>query len=342
MTQSAASPGTRRHVHGAPRALRIVRWSVTGLECADCAAKLQRAIAALPGVVEAQLAFATALLQVRFQPECTSEGMISRAVANLGYGTKSERTHVDGIWSHYVLHGLDCADCVPHVEDHLLDLPGVLEARINFGAATLDLVCEPGAKPPNVARTVADFGYKATERSAKGSWNLWGLRRKAAGTAISGMAFGLGLVLQGMAPHAPLWSMTCFALAIGASGFFMVKAASLAFKTSKGLDINFLMAIAVLGAILLGRWEEAAEVVFLFAAGNALAGATMDRTRSALRGLLQLAPATATIREGTREYPVPLESVAVGATVVIRPGERIPVDGTVLEGRSSVDQAALT
>ncbi|MBM3269864.1 MAG: cadmium-translocating P-type ATPase [Candidatus Sericytochromatia bacterium] len=321
------------------RPLRTVSYTLTGLECADCASQLERAIAHLPGVVEAGAQFAAARLEVVFQPEAIDEARILRTISEMGYGTKQARALTAGLRAEYALDGLDCGDCAVHVEQHVSALPGVREARVNFGAAKLEVVFEQGTARPDIPAAVAALGYQARRQDAAGTGSSWKTKRKMFATVASGLAFVGGLAAERLSPGA---AWVFFAAAVAAGGFYMARAALVALRTSRGLDINFLMTVAVLGAIGLGRWEEAAEVVFLFAVGNALAASTMDKARAALRGLLSLAPPQATVREGHRELRRPVEEVQPGAVIVVRPGDRIPLDGEVVEGRSAVDQAALT
>jgi len=108
------------------------------------------------------------------------------------------------------------------------------------------------------------------------------------------------------------------------------------------LDMNILMAVAVLGAVTLGELQEGAVVVFLFALGNALQANAMDKTRHSIRALMNLSPDKAMVRRMGLEMLLPVAMIRLGDTVIVRPGERIPMDGTVTAGNSSVDQAAIT
>ncbi len=106
--------------------------------------------------------------------------------------------------------------------------------------------------------------------------------------------------------------------------------------------MNFLMTVASIGAVALGQYAEGAAVVFLFAVSLVLESVSMDRTRKAIRSLLSLSPLSATILRGEAEMTVPVEEIAVGDIVIVRPGERIGVDGKVMKGRSTVDEAPIT
>ncbi|KAB2848567.1 MAG: cadmium-translocating P-type ATPase, partial [Sphingopyxis terrae] len=111
---------------------------------------------------------------------------------------------------------------------------------------------------------------------------------------------------------------------------------------NRDFNINFLMTIAAVGAILIGETLEAATVVFLFAVGEALEGYTTDRARQSIRSLMSLAPARALRLVAGREEEVPIEALAINDTILVKPGERIPMDGEVLRGESGVDQSPVT
>jgi len=111
---------------------------------------------------------------------------------------------------------------------------------------------------------------------------------------------------------------------------------------SRTLDINVLMVIAVAGALALGDWPEAASVVFLFALAQWLEVRTMERARQAIRALIDLAPRDALVRRNGREERIAVDAVAVGDEIIVRPGEKVPLDGIVVGGRSDVNEAPLT
>lgn len=110
----------------------------------------------------------------------------------------------------------------------------------------------------------------------------------------------------------------------------------------RALDINVLMVLAVSGAVILGEWLEAATVIWLFAIAQWLEFRSMDRARHAIRALMTLAPATAVVRRGGSELEVPVSEVTIDDRVVVKPGQRIPLDGAVVQGASSVNQAPIT
>ena len=139
----------------------------------------------------------------------------------------------------------------------------------------------------------------------------------------------------------PAWITPLFAVAAIVGAVFPAQRAFGALKKGN-LDINALMVIAVAGAMAIGQFEEAAMVVSLFALAQWLEAQTMDRARKAIRRLLDLAPADVLVREASGERRVGIDTVKAGALMIVRPGEKIPLDGTVFEGRSDVNQAPIT
>lgn len=167
-----------------------------------------------------------------------------------------------------------------------------------------------------------------------------GLSRKTL-IAVAGLLTGLGLLLKS-ASTPVLWQAACFALATLAGGLLVFPAAWKALLKGK-LDMNVLMTVAVVGAWIIGEQAEAAAVVFLFALSEWLETLSGERARNAIRALMALAPETALRRMANGSTTeVPAAEIAVGETIFIRSGQRIPLDGEVLSGRSAVNQAPIT
>lgn len=140
----------------------------------------------------------------------------------------------------------------------------------------------------------------------------------------------------------PTWVVLSLAgIAYAAGGYSGLLGAYAEAKQGK-LDIDFLMIAAALGAALIGEWEEGALLLFLFTLSGALESFAIDRTRKAIEALAVLRPETARVRRDGGEVTVPIGAVAVGEVVLVRPGERLPVDGTVQGGASAIDQSSIT
>ena len=136
-------------------------------------------------------------------------------------------------------------------------------------------------------------------------------------------------------------SRLLFAAAIAAGVPLTARKAWLAVR-ARSLDINVLMLVAAAGAIALGEWSEAAAVVFMFAVAQSLEARTLERARTAVRALLDLTPTEAVIKGADGHQKVPVDQVAIGTVIIVRPGEKMPLDGVVLAGSSAVNQAPVT
>ncbi len=167
-----------------------------------------------------------------------------------------------------------------------------------------------------------------------------GLRREAVfvGLAFAGMA--VGLVAEWMAGP-PLVRWLGFGTAYAFGGWDGLRAGMAALRRRR-FDIDLLMVLAALGALAINAPFEGAMLLFLFSLSNWLQHVAIGRSRTAIRALMALRPESATLRLDGRLVTVPVERVALGAVYVVRPGDRLPLDGTVVEGESEVDQASLT
>jgi Zn2+/Cd2+-exporting ATPase len=158
--------------------------------------------------------------------------------------------------------------------------------------------------------------------------------------AVSAGALAVGLVLQFAGFVEPL-ATAAFVTAAATGGVFPARRAMRSLR-ARELDINVLMLVAVVGAMFLREWAEAGTVVFLFAIAQWLESRSMDRAREAIRALMDLTPDEARVRHLGHEQLVPVEQIAIGTVMLIRPGEKIPLDGEIAVGRSDVNQAPIT
>src|SRR6185369_15116232 len=168
-------------------------------------------------------------------------------------------------------------------------------------------------------------------------------RRRQTLVAISGGSLAVGLVAGWTLGDAAAsgFQTGLFAIAI-ICGLLAIWQRTVAALKSRSLDINILMVIAVAGAVALGEYSEAASVIFLFAVAESLEARTLDRARNAIRALMDLTPAEALVRDSAGERRVAADTLSPGAIIIVRPGEKIPLDGEVVAGQSSVNQAPIT
>ena len=158
--------------------------------------------------------------------------------------------------------------------------------------------------------------------------------------AASGLAILTGWLLT--IRHGPYpWIVLCFAAAMLIGGYATIRQGLRALLRLR-FDMNGMMAVAVIGAALIGQWEEGAVVAFLYAVSNWLEGFTQDRARRSIRGLMDLAPRTARVRRDGIEVVIPVEGIAVGDRLLIQPGEKLSTDGIIRAGASAINQSAIT
>ena len=240
------------------------------------------------------------------------------------------------------VQGMDCHEEVAILERRLKPLKG-LEAmsadvvggtlRVSHDAAQLSAAAIAEAVNATGMRAWLDHDHaaKITVRSS-------GARE--AFLVASGAAAAAGLAL-GWFGAPPAATDLLFALSVATGGWYWARRAWSAARLF-ALDINTLMLIAVLGAIAIGEWSEAATVTFLFALAQWIESRNMERARLAIRALMELSPNDALVHRDGRDVRVPVDSVAMGDILVIRPGEKIPLDGVVASGESEVNQAPIT
>jgi Cd2+/Zn2+-exporting ATPase len=241
----------------------------------------------------------------------------------------------------FKIEGMDCHEEVAILERRLKKLSGLeaLDAdvlgqrlKIKYDAAKLSTSA--------IAEAVAQTGMRAWLEHEQPVGRAPRAATRFTFVVISGVALAAGMVMD-LARIDQRFAVAVYALAIGAGGVYSVRRAIHAAR-SLALDINVLMLVAVCGAMVLGQWSEGAAVVFLFALAQLLEARAMERARGAIRALMDLAPIEAIRIRGGVEERVPVDDVRVGDRVLVRPGEKIPLDGRITDGRSAVNQAPVT
>lgn len=250
------------------------------------------------------------------------------------------------VLSRFRIEAMDCPTEQTLIQNKLGDMPGVHQLEFNLINRVLSVQHRLPSTEPLVA-AIAALGMQAEPLpseaaasptdsagvSAKKPW--WPL-------ALAGVA-ALSAEIIHFAALASDWVVACVALvAILLSGLTTYKKGWIAIR-NRNLNINALMSIAVTGAVLIGQWPEAAMVMFLFAVAELIEARSLERARNAIRGLMDLAPPRATVRQADGSWQEQdVKSIAPGAIVRVRPGESIGLDGAVTAGYSSVNQAPIT
>ncbi len=244
--------------------------------------------------------------------------------------------------STFKIEGMDCREEVAMLERRFKNLAGLEAFSADLIGQRLHVKYDAAKLSASViADAVADTGMRAwleheepvagTERQARIRQTL---------VIVSGGALAGGFAAE-LAHLPPAFAIAAFIVSLGAAASVTTRKAITAIRIG-ALDINVLMLIAAGGAVLLGEWSEAATVVFLFAVAQALEARTLERARTAIRALMDLTPTEALVRDARGDRRVDVDLVEPGAIIVIRPGEKIPLDGEVIAGESTVNQAPVT
>ncbi|MFN8510118.1 MAG: heavy metal translocating P-type ATPase [Deinococcaceae bacterium] len=238
----------------------------------------------------------------------------------------------------YFIGGMDCAHCAHKVEAHLGALPGTRAVRVTFSTETLELDLDETKTPKStVEEHIKALGYTFRLTSPPKPPSLLS---KNPLLLLSGAVLMASWTLGYMMD--PLQSEWGYRVALLFGLFPSLKKVWLAAKRKDFFGIHTLVFMAALGALVIGETAEGAVVVFLFALGEQLERWAGDRARSGIRSLMQLTPQTATLLENGVRKTVPVDQLRVGQVVEIAAGERVSVDGTILEGFSAVDNSSLT
>lgn len=260
-----------------------------------------------------------------------------------------EQSNAKGQSLNMRVEGMDCAACAIKIENALKRLPGVSDINVNYGAESLVLNHDTDRTSRQVIEDkIRDLGYTPLPASAEDATPTrfaeqedrpWWETRKGRLVFVSA---GLLSVAFGVAWVAPSLSFYAY-LAAAVVGLVPITRRALAGSMSgTPFSIETLMSVAAVGAIAIGAAEEAAVVIFLFAVGELLENIAAGRARAGIKALIGLVPRVAQIEQGGEVGEVPIEQVRVGDVALVRPGDRVPSDGEVIEGVSEVDEAPVT
>ncbi len=346
---------------------------ISGMSCASCVAKIEKGLAAVDGVAAAKVNLATERATITYTPSDIAPVDLIKAVNDLGYESGMENVTIG-------ITGMSCASCVNKVEKTLSNTEGVLSASVNFAAEQASIEYLPEiVSLIDIEGTIKDLGYETldtvkyddpVEREKKG-------REQTLRTLKVKFSTGLSLLLPiivlvhwdnlGLEKILPLTKQTNFLLQLilqipiqfwVGSQFFKGAWKALKHKTS---DMNTLIALGTGAAFtysvvvtffpsLLSAeglvadvyFDTAGVIIVLILLGRLLETRAKGQTSEAIKKLIGLQAKTATIIKNGSEVEIPVEEVAIGDKVLVRPGEKIPVDGMVIDGTSTIDESMVT
>ena len=237
------------------------------------------------------------------------------------------------------VEGMDCSDCVTVLEHSLNRIEGVLDVNASYTAQKVFL--EYDSKITNrgiIEKRIKNLGYLVPREGAR-KWYVE--NRVLLFSLTAGLLLLLGWTGDRFFGFPYELSLALYLAAYILAGWDTAIHAWHALK-ARAFDTDLLMITAALGAAFLGEYTEGALLLFLFSMGHALEGRILDRARNAIRSLADLAPKTAIVSRNNQHVEIPVDKVELGDMVIVRPGTRIPVDGKIIAGSSSVDQSPVT
>jgi Cu+-exporting ATPase len=369
---SGAGAEKREEALFAKAGLTRLNLPVSGMSCASCVARIETGLSQLKGVAEAKVNFATEKAAISFDASQVQLTDFIKTIRDLGYGPGVEKMTLP-------VQGMSCASCVNRVQKGLSDVPGVVQAEVNFATekATVEYI-RGQVTVADLSRAVEAIGYKLlvaeegepvdTEEEARKA--EFGRLKAKFITGVSLVIPLFILVYWDQMGLSRLWAMskqTNFILQLIIEtpiqfwvGWQFYRGAWLTAK-HKTSDMNTLIAVGTSAAYLYSvlviffprifsaqglaaevYFDTAGAIVVLILMGRLLEARARGRTSEAIKKLIGLQAKTAKVVRNGQETEIPVEEVRIGDRVIVRPGEKIPVDGVVLEGHSGVDESMVT
>ena len=343
-------------------AVRSLDLPVRGMTCASCSTRLERVLSRLPGVTEASVSLAAERASLRYDPLQTSPQAVAEAIGKAGFGVPGETIEL-------AVTGMTCASCAARVEKVLARVPGVRAAAVNLATERAGVEALPGTvgaaaliaaveRAGYGAAVVVDAAGRVAAEEAERARTSRRDLVKLLIAAVLTLPLVAQMVFELAGSHtlmlSPAWQM---ALATPVQFWIGARFYTGAWRSLRGGagNMDLLVALGTTAAYGLSVWlmatgratghlyfEASAVVITLVLLGKWLEARAKGSAAAAIRALMKLRPDTARVERDGRLIEVPADAVAVGETVVVRPGERAPVDGEVADGASQMDESLIT
>lgn len=339
--------GHEEHHHSSAPKSECIVYVMKNIDCANCSAKIEKKIQELPEVDDCILTFATRQLRV-YSSEGTKLLPKMQAIADqIEPGTIIEirPKNPKAVCTVYVMKNIDCANCSAKIEKKIQELPEVDDCILTFATRQLRVYSSEGTKLLPKMQEIADQIEPGTvieiREEGKPSSDTHDdkhdhdIPELLAGAAL----FIIGELLSHSMPPV---SIGCFVIAYLILGREVLLTALKNMKSGHVMDENFLMSVATIGAFAIGEFGEAVGVMLFYRVGEAFEHRAVEKSRSQIMEAVDLRPETVLLDENGAVREIPAGSAAVGNIVQIRPGDRIPLDGVVIEGESRIDTSPIT
>ena len=341
----------------------VAQFSVPEMDCPSCAGKVENSVEKLDGIDSIDPQVTTGILTVSYDPEQTNATAIVDRVEKAGYTVEN----TGEVTSRFTVPEMDCPSCAGKIKNALDRVSGVTTYDTQPTTGTVVVTYDSSRiGEADVIDAIESAGYEVTDTTGDASGrqeaagereSIWTSSR-ALKTWVSGGFVALGLLFEffltgqniqiaGLFGTDLLVADVLFLVAVATGGQEILRNGYYSAR-NLNLDIDFLMSVAIIGALIASivfgepLYFEAATLAFLFSVAELLERYSMNRARNSLRELMDLSPDEATVKRDGSTETVPVDEVAVGDVVVVKPGEKIPMDGTVVDGESAVNQAPIT
>ncbi|MEF3309416.1 heavy metal translocating P-type ATPase [Paenibacillus sp. GYB004] len=239
----------------------------------------------------------------------------------------------------YRVQGFTCTNCAGIFEKNVKNLPGVIDAQVNFGASKITVFGNTTVE--DLEKAGAFESLKVTSEKQLINEKNKPFWRENWNVLLSAVLLVMGYFLGEQYGEESFLSAVTYVASILIGGYELFK------KGIKNLfrlqfDMNTLMSVAIIGAAAIGEWGEGATVVILFAISEVLELYSMEKARQSIRSLMDIAPKEALIRRGSEEFTVSVDDIQLGDVMIVKPGQKLAMDGIVIKGTSTINQAAIT
>lgn len=319
--------------------------SDTNIEVNNCLDLLEAATVNKQGILQVNMNTAAEEIELAYDAQRISKQEITDLL-------RSVSPQIQKRWQTCTLRletrgGRSCESCAARLEQRITEIPGVQRATASYTGGAVKVVFDGQIQPetittqilqisPQIAPSAAQIDLTTGTRPTR----ITAQTLEAVFTIITLIAMLAGWLLETF--HAPVWSsITAFVVAYVTGGAFGLKG-GLESLIQRTIDIDLLMILAALGAAVVGQPFEGAMLLFLFSLSNVLQDYAIGKTRSAIRSLMKLRPSQATVRRAGAWVLLPIEQIKVDDEMLVRPGERIALDGILVAGNGAVDQSSIT
>ncbi len=339
--------------------LKKLKLRITGMTCTTCAATIEKGLAETPGVLQANVNFASEKASIEYDSSRVKLAKIKSTLSQLGYGTATLK-------SVFSVSGMTCASCVARVEEALSGIPGVISASVNLASEKATVEYIEGTELASLRQAVKEAGYELGSEAetledvtTAAQREIRAVRNRLILSAVLGLSI---MILMWIPPfageHYLLWALATPVQFWAGWRFYRGAWGALRHRTA---DMNTLIAVGTSAAYFYSMvaalfptlftvggmeshlyFDTSAMIITLILLGRFLEARAKGQTSEAIKKLISMQPKTALVIRNGKDMEIPVEDVQIGDLILVRPGERVPVDGVIRQGYSTIDESMIT